>query len=403
LGKEAKRDKPVPKNMTRARKNVNDYSQAGASTIVKVEACTVRVPLDRVTSFATRTVHARDYALVRVRTGDGVEGIGFCYAGSAAGQLVTIAVRELLAPVLMGHDSHAVEQLWQRMYREAILQGRAGSVMRALSILDVALWDRNARAAGLPLYRFMGSNCESGKVDAYASGGYYLEGKTPAMLGKEMAAYVKKGFKAVKMKVGRLGVAQERERIRAARDAIGPDILLMLDANNAWDDLPTALRYMAAYEPFDPYWIEEPFWPDDIANHAKLAALTPVTVATGEIEAGRWRFKELLDQGAAEILQADAAVCGGITEWRKIAATADSYGAVMCPHWFHDLHVHLVAATPNAKFVEYFADDQVLNFRKLVDTQLEFSDGQLRLPTAAGLGFGFAQAQVKQYALDKWS
>lgn len=389
--------------MAKTNKNVSDYKKTTASTIVSVEACTVRVPLDRVTSFATRTVQARDYALVRIRTGDGAQGIGFCYAGSTAGQIVTTAVRELFAPMLIGHDAHAVERLWQTMYREGILQGRAGSVMRALSILDVALWDRNARAAGLPLHRFMGSHCESGKVDAYASGGYYLDGKTPALLGKEMAAYAKKGFKAVKMKVGRLSVAQERERIRAARDAIGPDILLMLDANNAWDDLPTALRYMAAYEPFDPYWIEEPFWPDDIDNHAKLAARTPVTVATGEIEVGRWRFKELLDKGAAEILQADAAVCGGITEWRKIAATADSYGAVMCPHWFHDLHVHLVAATPNAKFVEFFADDQVLNFRKLIDTQLEFADGQLLVPTAPGLGFDFDQSRIKQFAIDRWA
>lgn len=382
---------------------VSDYKRAGASAIVSVQACTVRVPLDRVTSFATRTVQARDYALVRVRTADGMQGIGFCYAGSAAGQLVTTAVRELLAPVLAGRDAHAVEALWQGMYREAILQGRAGSVMRALSILDIALWDRNARAAGLPLHRFMGSNCESGTVEAYASGGYYLEGKTPAMLGEELASYVAQGFKAVKMKVGRLGVAQERDRIRAARDAIGPDVLLMLDANNAWDDLPTALRYMAAYEPSDPYWIEEPFWPDDIANHAALAERTPVTVATGEIEAGRWRFKELLDQRAAQILQADAAVCGGITEWRRIAATADSYGAVMCPHWFHDLHVHLVAATPNAKFVEFFIDDQVLNFRRLVDTQLAFADGRLRLPAGPGLGFGFDESAVGRYALDDWS
>lgn len=362
----------------------------------------MRVPLDRVTSFATRTVAARDYGLVRVRTSDGAEGIGFCYAGSSGGGLVTHAVRELFAPLLIGQDPYRVEGLWERMYGEAILQGRAGAVMRALSIIDIALWDRNARAAGLPLYKFMGAHAEE-SVDAYASGGYYLDGKTPQMLGAEMAGYVSQGFRAVKMKVGRLSPSQEEERIAAAREAIGPDVLLMLDANNAWSDLPTALRYMARYEPYDPYWIEEPFGPDDIDNHARLAERTPVIVATGEIEVARWRFKELLDKEAAGILQADAAVCGGVTEWRRIAATASSYGVTICPHWFHDLHVHLVAASSNARFVEFFIDDQVLNFRRLIDRQLEFRDGRLQLPTGAGLGFDFDDRAVSQYASDPWA
>src|SRR5215203_2539994 len=327
-----------------------------AVRIVSVEGATVRVPLDRVTSFATRTVAARDYGLVRVRTSDGAQGIGFCYAGSVGGNLVTRAVRELFAPLLIGHDPYRVEGLWERMYGEAILQGRAGAVMRALSIIDIALWDRNARAAGLPLHKLMGTYADT-SVDAYASGGYYLDGKTPQMLGSEMQGYVEQGFRAVKMKVGRLSPSEEEDRIAAARESIGPDVLLMLDANNAWSDLPTALRYMARYEAYDPYWIEEPFGPDDIDNHARLAERTPVIVATGEIEVGRWRFKELLDKEAAGILQADAAVCGGVTEWRRIAATAASYGVTVCPHWFHDLHVHLVAATPKARFVEFFIDD----------------------------------------------
>ena len=126
-------------------------------------------------------------------------------------------------------------------------------------------------------------------------------------------------------------------------------------------------------------------------------------VATGEIEVARWRFKELLDKQAAGILQADAAVCGGVTEWRRIAATAASYGVTVCPHWFHDLHVHLVAATPNGRFVEFFADDQVLNFRRLIDRQLEVRDGRLMLPTGAGLGFNFDEKALKQYASDPWA
>jgi L-alanine-DL-glutamate epimerase-like enolase superfamily enzyme len=370
--------------------------------IATVSSCTVRVPLDNVTSFATRTVSARDYALVRVRTDDGAEGIGFCYGGSRAGHLVTQAVRELLAPLLIGQDSYQVEGLWQRMYQESLLQGRVGAVMRAISILDIAIWDRNARAAGLPLYKYLGAT-HLGAVPAYASGGYYLEGKTPERLGEELAGYVAKGFKAVKMKVGRLtDPAAEEARIAAARKAIGPDVVLMLDANNAWSDLPTALRFMRRYEPYDPYWIEEPFGPDDIENHARLAERTRVIVATGEIEAGRWRFAELLRRRAAQILQTDACVCGGISEFRRIAATADSFGVTLCPHWFHDVHVHLVAAIPNCRYVEFFPDDQVLNFRRLVDRQLETRDGNIVLPTASGLGFDFDPKAIQRYAHEGW-
>jgi L-alanine-DL-glutamate epimerase-like enolase superfamily enzyme len=384
---------------------ITEHQQAGYQTqsrIVSVEARTIRVPLDRHTAFATRLVTARDYTVVRVTTDDGQRGIGFCYSGSRAGMLVTYAVRELFAPLLRNRSALDVEGLWREMYQESLLQGRAGSVMRALSIIDVALWDRNARAAGLPLSRYLGGT-SSEAVPAYASGGYYLDGKTPELLGEEMASYVAMGFKAVKMKVGRLDPRGEEARIKAAREAIGDDILLMLDANNAWSDVPTALEYMRRYEPYNPYWIEEPFSPDDIEGHAQLSKRTPVTVATGEIEAGRWRHQELLDKRAAMILQSDAAVCGGISEWRRIAASAAAVGVTMCPHWFHDLHVHLVASTSNARYVEYFPDDQVLNFRRLVDTQLEFHDGMLTVPTTPGLGFGFDEAALDQYALDAWS
>jgi L-alanine-DL-glutamate epimerase-like enolase superfamily enzyme len=361
--------------------------------IESVSVAVCEVPLDRVTSFSTRTVSSRHYGLVKVRSRDGHEGIGFCYVGSRAGGILKSAVELLLGPLLIGQESLRTEGLWQTLYQEALLQGRAGTVMRGVSILDTALWDLNARSAGLPLHDYLGSN-ERESVPAYASGGYYLEGKSPADLGKELAGYVAQGFRAVKMKTGRLSPSEEEARIAAARDAIGPDVLLMLDANNAWADLPTAMDYMRRFEAYDPYWIEEPFSPDAIDLHARLAERTSVTVATGEIEVGRWRFRELVDSGGAEILQADAAVCGGISEWRKIAAYADCRGITVSPHWFHDLHAPLVAATTNARFVEFFTDDQVLNFRRLINHQLELRAGRVVLRQSPGLGFAFDEQAV---------
>ena len=365
--------------------------------IESVHVAAVPIPLDVVTSFSTRTVHERHYCIVKVRSKDGIEGIGFCYVGSAAGDVAKIAVEQLLAPKLIGQNSHRSEGLWSEMYSESILQGRSGSVMRGISILDTAIWDLNARSVGLPLHQFMGCVVDD-RVPAYASGGYYLEGKTPAKLGKEMESFVKLGFKAVKMKVGRLSPREEEARVKAARSAVGDDVLLTLDANNAWRDLPTAMEYVRRFEKYNPYWLEEPFSPDAIDLHAALARQTKINVATGEMEAGRWRFRELIDAGGAAILQSDAAVCGGITEWRRISAYADLKGITVCPHWMHDLHAPLVAATPNARFVEFFLDDQVLNFRRLINKQLTFKNGDLILHKTPGLGFEFDEAAVKKYA-----
>lgn len=367
--------------------------------IESIEVCAAAVPLDKVTSFATRTVSTRHYGLVKVRSTEGLEGIGFCYVGSAAGSLFEVAVSQLLGPVLLGKDSYAVEGLWDAMYRESLLQGRAGTVMRAISALDTALWDLNARTNSLPLHKFLGAyNINS--VPAYASGGYYVDGKTPQVLADEMSSYVEMGFTAVKMKGGRLSPRDEAARVRAAREAVGPDIELMIDMNNGWEDVTEALQHVQRITEFDPYFIEEPFSPDDIDNHARLARAISIPVATGEIGYGRWYHQALLEKNAAAILQTDAAVCGGITEWRRIAANAASHGVVMCPHWFHDLHAPLVAATPNARYVEFFSDDQVLNFRRLVDRQLEHRGAEVVLHDTPGLGFNFDEREVAKYT--KW-
>lgn len=359
------------------------------------------VPLDAPTSFARRTVSERHYTLVRV-TASGEEGIGFCYAGSLGGSITTEAVRMLIAPTVTGQDSYRVRGIWEDLYQQLLLHGRAGSAMRAFSAVDIALWDLNARSAGLPLWRYLGAVAID-RVSAYASGGYYLDGKTADQLAAEMRGYVELGFRAVKLKVGRAAPSEDERRVAAVREAVGPDVLVMLDANNAWRDLPTALEAVRRFERYDPYWIEEPFGPDDLDNHARLAVATPITVATGEIESGRWHHARLLREHAATVLQTDAAVCGGITEFQRIAATADSFGVTVAPHWFHDLHVHLVASTANATFVEYFPDDKVLNFRRLVDTQLRLDEaGSLLLPQGPGLGFGFEPAAVERYCHDGW-
>ena len=239
-------------------------------------------------------------------------------------------------------------------------------------------------------------------VPAYASGGYYADGKTLDDLADEMRGYLDVGFDAVKIKVGGVSTREDAARIAAAREAVGPDVPLFLDANNAWPDAGSAIRAVREWEEWDPGWIEEPLMPDDVQGHAEVAAAVATPVATGEIHATRWDFAHLVDRGAASILQPDAGVCGGITEWRRIAALAAAHDIPVAPHWLADLHVHLVGATPNATWVEYFPDFTVLNLGMLFSTAPEVVPGGLALPRTPGLGIELDEAAVARYSVDGW-
>lgn len=370
------------------------------ATVRRVEARLVRMPLRVATSFATRQITARDYLLVRVVSDDAV-GLGFTYAGNSAGGVTLEAATALLAPLLIGRPPQMVEGLWESMYRTSLLHGRSGAVMRALSALDIALWDHNARAVGLPLWRYLGSY-SAGEVECYASGGYYRQGKTPDHLASEMEGYVKLGFKSVKMKVGMLGVSEEERRVAAVRERIGPDIRLFLDANNAWPDLFTAQPFIRRFERYAPDWLEEPFSPDDLESHARLVLSTTIPVATGEIEAGRWRFRTVLDARAAHVLQADALVCGGITEWRRICALASAYGVPVYPHAWHDVHIHLAASQPNSMLAEYFVDQGIVCTQPLFDRELKPANGRVTLPVDPGLAFGFNDETLDRHCAGPW-
>jgi L-alanine-DL-glutamate epimerase-like enolase superfamily enzyme len=370
------------------------------STIQTVEARTVRVPLASPVAFSTRRIAARHYTLVRVTTTDGVTGYGFCHGGAQFGGLATMVVREMLRPLLIGRDPHCTEAIWQDLHQETLLNGRAGAVMRALSAVDIALWDRNARSVGLPLWRYMGSY-QTETVPAYASGGYYVDGGTDEVR-REVEGHVAAGFDAVKLKIGGASPSADAARVRTAREILGPDGLLLLDANNAWRDVAHALRALRPLVEFDPYLIEEPFGPEDIESHRRLADALPLTIASGEIAGGRHAHRDLLERGGITVLQPDVAVCGGITEWRRIAAMAAGASVPVMSHSFHDINAHLIASVPNGRFVEYFPDASILPFRNLLDAQIQVRDGALVLPTSPGLGFGFEAAALDRYGQDEW-
>jgi D-arabinonate dehydratase len=364
--------------------------------IESVESFAVSIPLDEPVAFATRVVEERDHAVTYVRTTGGIEGLGYTL-GYGGAHIVAEAVEDLLAPMVEGEDPRDTERLWREMFDGTVQIGRKGVLLRAIATVDVALWDVNAKAADVPLYKYLGAARES--VPAYASGGYYRDEKGLAGLREEMQRYVDRGHDAVKMKVGRLSPAEEEERVAAVRETIGDERVLMLDANGKWKNKGEAVRACRRFEPYDPYFVEEPVMPDSVSLMAEVNEALPYAVAAGELEFSRYGFAELLREGAVEVVQPDATVCGGITEWLKIQGTAASYDVPVAPHYNWDLHAHLVAASENGTWVEYFHRDSDV---KVFDDVIEYpltpdDDGRIRLPDRPGHGIVLDRDRLAEF------
>jgi L-alanine-DL-glutamate epimerase-like enolase superfamily enzyme len=366
--------------------------------ITNVRSVLVRIPLQRPIRIATREVQGREFVLAFVQTEDGMQGVGYTYAGTVGGTMVRAAVDDVLRPLLLNSDASLIERHWATMFQDGLLVGRRGALLRAISAVDIALWDLAGKRSGMPLYRLLGGY--QSEVPAYASGGYYMEGKGPDGLAKEMERYLRAGFTSVKIKVGGVSIEEDAVRVKAARDAIGPSVRLALDANNAYKSVAEAVRAAAAFAPYDIWWFEEPLAPDNIPGQAEVARVISMPTATGEIHQTRWDFRDLIMHRAAHIFQPDAGVLGGISEWMKVAHTAASFDIPVAPHWHADLHVHLVGAVSNALTVEYFfLEEDIYNFERILREHLAPSRGSIRIPDRPGLGLVLDEAAIERFTV----
>lgn len=369
--------------------------------ITSVRTTTVAIPVQRPTAISTRALATREFVLVWIGTDVGVEGMGYTYAGTVGGRVVQTCIETVLRDVVMGEDPRYTERIWDRMFKQSLLIGRRGGMLRAVAAIDLALWDARGKLHNEPLYRLLGAYRD--EVPAYASGGYYRPDIDPLQeIEGELSRYVERGFVDFKIKVGGRSIAEDRDRVRHAREIIGPNARLALDANNAYNDVASAVRAAEAFEPYDIWWFEEPTYPDSLPNSARIAASVSMPVATGEIEATRWGFRDIITSGAAQILQPDAVVLGGITEWLKVAHLAAAHDFPVAPHWNANVHVHLVAAVPNGLTVEFFhLDEDIYNFERLIDPEnrLIVTNGMIRVPDRPGIGVVLNPQKVEAYRI----
>lgn len=357
----------------------------------------------------------RGALLVEVETDGGIVGIG--EAGPGGGATAAV-IDKVLAPLVIGEDPLLIEGLWQKMFARTRQFGRRGLVMQAISGIDIALWDIAGKVAGLPVYKLLGASRD--RVEAYASGGFYREGKSADDLAGEAEGYRARGFRGMKMKVGRnpstqthlrellgqrafceVDPEEDLTRVAAVRKALGRKAKLMVDANCAWSPA-IAIQMGRAMEPYDIYWLEEPVATDDIEGSAEVARALATPIAGYETELGLYGFRELIGRGAVDIVQFDLAWSGGFSEGRRIAAYAQAHHKMVAPHAFAGAvllvaSLHFAAAMPNSLALEWDQNPNAVREELLQEALRLEPDGTVKLPERPGLGIALDRAAIERY------
>ena len=320
--------------------------------------------------------------IVVIHTDDpAIQGIGIA-GGMEAAPSVGAAFVEYFRQGLIGQDPLNNERIWQSMWRPK-LTGRRGISTRILGGIDIALWDIKGKVAGLPVWKLLGGAQD--KVDTYIAGGYYEEGKGLNELAAEMRQNVELGVRAVKIKIGAVPINEDIERVRVCREAIGKDIRLLVDANNAYRHYQ-AIEFARKAEKYDLFWFEEPVEPDDYEGQREITRATSIPIAAGENEYTRYGFRDLIERRAVDILQPDALILGGITEFMKVVALAQAHDMDVSPHGAQEVHIHLVSAVSNGLILEYYRDTVNPMHGKTWKHHLRIEDGYVYPPELPGLG-----------------
>ena len=295
-------------------------------------------------------------------------------------------------PKIKGENPLDIERLWDKIYSDNRKPVAKGAFIEALGSVDMALWDIVGKVLDLPVYRILGPYRR--EIRVYAAGGYYEEGKSTADLVKEMEGYVSEGFRAVKMKVGGADFRTDVERVQAVRQALGPGIDILIDANNKWKAYE-AIRFGRAVEQYEPFWFEEPVAPDDFQGCAEVRDALDIPVTAGENEFTRWGCRDLIVNRSADILNLDTVMAGGITEYRKIAALASAFHIPVSPHGSPHMAVHLLASVPNALIMETYPAVESQN--NLALPLFPVKNGFITVPEIPGLGIDPDPEMVRKY------
>ncbi|NNM72206.1 mandelate racemase/muconate lactonizing enzyme family protein [Enterovirga aerilata] len=349
--------------------------------LVAVEPGFYRIPLPEVlTDSMHGEMRAFELNTVRVRDAEGAEGVGYTFTVGRNGAAVDAVLRREIAELAEGEDADAIERLWHKIWWATHYGGRGGPTVLALSAFDIALWDLKAKRAGLPLWKLLGGF--DPKVPVYA-GGIDLDLPLDALL-RQTDGNLAKGFRAIKMKVGRKHLHEDVERVAAMREHLGRGFPLMADANMKWS-IDEAIRAARALQPYGLVWLEEPTIPDDPAGHARILREGGVPIAAGENLRTIWEFRLYIGADALSFPEPDVTNCGGVTPFMKVAHLAEAFNLPVTSHGAHDITVHLLAACPNRSYLEAHG----FGLDRYIADPLAIRDGFALAPDRPGHGIQF--------------
>ncbi len=343
---------------------------------------------------AIQSFVSQETPLVTITDSDGAVGRGYSYTIGTGGSSVMRLLRDHLAPRLIGQDATQVEAIWHdlEMLTHATTIGAITSI--ALAAIDTALWDLRCRKAGLPLWRMAGGARAS--APCYTTEGGWLHLETQVLVEDALAAQAA-GFTGSKVKIGKPTAAEDVARIAALREALGPHYEIMTDANQSFTR-DMARRRAEALRPFDLAWIEEPLPADDIDGHIELARAAAMPIAVGESLYSIRHFASYIARDAASVVQVDAGRIGGITPWLKVAHMAECFDLPVCPHFLMELHVSLVCAVPNGRYVEY-----IPQLDAITRSGLTIRDGHALAPQEAGIGIDWDDDALRHHAIEEFT
>lgn len=349
--------------------------------IVSIEPGYYRIPLETELSDSTHgQITNFELNTIRVRDSDGVEGMGYTYTVGRNGIAIHALLDREFKDLAIGEEAVTIEALWQKIWWALHYGGRGGPTVLALSAFDIALWDLKSRKADLPLWQLLGG--ADPLVPCYA-GGVDLDFSLDRLLA-QTDANLRRGFRAIKMKVGRKNLAEDTERLKAMREHLGDDFPLMVDANMKWS-ADQAIRAAREFMPYNPYWLEEPLIPDDFEGHVRVVRDCGLPIATGENLRSLWEFKHLIASGGVTFPEPDVTNCGGVTSFIKIAHLAESFNLPVTSHGAHDVTVQVLAAVPNRSYLEAHG----FGLDRYIEEPLKIDEGFALAPDRAGHGIEF--------------
>jgi len=362
-----------------------------------VEAIAIDIPLRRNFGGSTYAVLKRSTVVTRLRTDDGLASEVYNGDNREHGPGIARLIREDLTPLLRGQDPAAVEQLWPRLFALSHTSRDRKLLMEAIACVDCALWDLLGKARGQSVCALLGGTAGR-RLPIISIGGYYREGKTLADVGREMESYRAAGMAGCKFKVGGLTPEADAERVRAARAAVGPDFVLVVDANRGWS-VEDATRFARLVEPRDIRWFEEPcHWYDDARMMAEVRRATSIPIAAGQSEITHHAIRRLLDAEAVDVVNFDASEGGGVTEWRRASALCAAAGVSMAHHEEPQIAGQLLAAAPHGTYVECFADpERDPAWQALWANRPAVKDGLFAVPESPGFGLVLDEALIRRY------